>query len=82
MKEALTHYPGHTPSAALLFSCAARRQILGSRTAEEYKLIKLNMRDELPACGFYANGEISPLQQRGQTYFHNETFVTVLIGES
>ncbi|MEB3212226.1 MAG: FIST C-terminal domain-containing protein, partial [Leptolyngbyaceae bacterium] len=82
MEEALEHYPGHAPSAALLFSCASRRQILGSRTIEEYQLIQLNLRNDLPACGFYTNGEIAPLQQHGQTYFHNETFVTVLIGES
>ncbi|MGB3494422.1 MAG: FIST N-terminal domain-containing protein [Elainellaceae cyanobacterium] len=82
MEQALTHYPGHAPAAALFFSCASRRQILGSRTVEEYGLIKEKLKNDLPACGFYTNGEIAPLQQRGKTYFHNETFVTVLIGES
>lgn len=82
MEQALQHYPGKSPSAALFFSCASRRQILGSRTGEEYQLIETNLKQSLPSCGFYTNGEIAPLQQKGLTYFHNETFVTVLVGEA
>lgn len=83
--QAIQNYPGQCPSASLLFSCASRRQVLGSRTCEEYQLIKL-MQDgllrSLPCFGFYTNGEIAPLQRNGVTYFHNETFVTMLLGDS
>lgn len=82
MQQALQHYPGESPSAALFFSCASRRQVLGSRTGEEYQLIKGNVKQSLPGCGFYTNGEIAPQQQKGATYFHNETFVTLLLGEA
>lgn len=82
MQQALHYYPGERPSVALFFSCASRRQILGSRTGEEYQLIKAGLKHALPSCGFYTNGEIAPLQQKGATYFHNETFVTLLLGDT
>jgi len=83
--QALENYPGKAPAAALFFSCASRRQILGSFTKEEYEQAQhcLNQAliQPLPSCGFYTNGEIAPLQQKGVTYFHNETFITLLLGE-
>ena len=82
MKQAIAHYPGESPSAALFFSCASRRQILGSHTSEEYNQVHNYLRELLPSCGFYTNGEIAPLEQQGISYLHNETFITLLIGES
>ncbi|MGD1904364.1 MAG: FIST signal transduction protein [Leptolyngbyaceae cyanobacterium] len=82
MEQALQNYPGESPAAALLFSCASRRQILGSRTSEEYQLIEAESSQTFPSCGFYTNGEIAPLEQKGSTYFHNETFITVLLGDA
>ncbi|MBE9187147.1 FIST C-terminal domain-containing protein [Microcoleus sp. LEGE 07076] len=81
MMQALENYPGKEPAAALYFSCASRRQILGTRTKEEYALTQTCLSQALPSCGFYTNGEISPLEDRGISYFHNETFVTLLLGE-
>ncbi len=80
--QALENYPGQTPAVALFFSCASRRQILGSRTREEYEQAQRCLTHPLPSCGFYTNGEIAPLQQQGDTYFHNETFITLLLGEA
>jgi hypothetical protein len=80
LKEALTNFPGKNPAAALLVSCAARRRILGTLTSEEYQLVKKHLPQTLPCCGFYAYGEIAPLTTKGQTQFHNKTFVTLLIG--
>ena len=82
MQQALQSYPGKSPAAALFFSCASRRQILGSRTGEEYKLIEAGGNHTFPSCGFYTNGEIAPLENKGSTYFHNETFITVLLGDT
>ncbi len=78
--EALKHYPGQEPAAALFFSCAWRRWILGTQTGQEYQTIAQRFDSALPSCGFYTYGEIAPLSQKGKTFFHNTTFTTLLIG--
>jgi hypothetical protein len=79
--QAIATYPGDSPEAALFFSCAGRRRILGSRTAEEYGQIQRSLEKALPSCGFYTNGEIAPLRDQGISCFHNETFITLILGE-
>jgi hypothetical protein len=79
-EEALKHYPGQEPAAALFFSCAWRRWILGTQTGQEYQAIAQRFDSALPSCGFYTYGEIAPLSQKGKTFFHNTTFTTLLIG--
>lgn len=81
VQQALDSYPGKTPDVALFFSCVGRRQLLGSRTKEEHALAQQYLGEAIPSCGFYTNGEISPLQDEGASHLHNETFVTLLIGE-
>ncbi|MEH2410517.1 FIST signal transduction protein [Nostoc sp.] len=78
--NALDNYPGAEPSAILFFSCVARRQILGTRAKEEYQNIKLCLTDYFPACGFYSYGEIAPIDRISQIQFHNETFVSLILG--
>ncbi|MDZ8107846.1 MAG: FIST N-terminal domain-containing protein [Nostoc sp. DedQUE12a] len=78
--NALNNYPGKEPSAVLFFSCVARRQILGTRAQEEYENTKVCLNNYLPTCGFYSNGEIAPIDLISQTQFHNETFVTLILG--
>jgi hypothetical protein len=78
--NALESYPGSEPEAVLFFSCASRRKILGTRTKEEYQIAKKCLTKPLPSCGFYSSGEMAPLEQKGQTEFHNKTFVTLLLG--
>ena len=80
MQQALDDYPGIQPDAALFFSCTARRQILSTRAEEEYQSAKKHLTAALPSCGFYTYGEIAPLEKYGSTLFHNETFITLLIG--
>ena len=80
MQQALNDYPGTQPDAALFFSCTARRQILSTRAEEEYQSVKKHLNTALPSCGFYTYGEIAPLEKYGSTLFHNETFITLLIG--
>jgi hypothetical protein len=68
--------------AALFFSCAARKVLLGSRTQEEIRLIRDTLGDAVPACGFYGYGEISPnMGDPTGTKYHNESFVTLLIAD-
>ena len=75
-----TAKPGASPRAALFFSCAGRHRLLGSRTPEEYALLRARLPDSAPIAGFYAYGEIGPISQGQSARFHNETFVTVLLG--
>ena len=54
-------------------------QLLGSRTSEESRVLRETLGD-IPAIGFYGYGEIAPLEARGPSFFHNETFVVLLLG--
>ncbi len=78
--KALKTYRGNQPQAALFFSCLARHQLLGTRTKEEYQLAKSSLSQAVPSCGFYTNGEISPLQSGTTSRLHHDTFVTLLLG--
>lgn len=80
LKNALENYPGTQPEAVLLFSCCCRRWLLGTRAKEEYQLVKNLLSEEVPVSGFYTYGEFAPLEHQGSTYYHQETFVTLLLG--
>ncbi len=80
IEAAKTAYPGDSPTSAIVFSCAARKQILGTRTGEEHSALKSVLGSAIPVCGFYAYGEFSPLACGGEPRFHNETIVTLLLG--
>jgi len=79
VKSAVAEYPGPNPSVALCFTCIARKIVLGSRVEEEYQVLKTNLPD-LPVAGFYTAGEIGPLGRGKPARFHNETFLTLLLG--
>lgn len=89
-QSALASYPGHSPAVALLVSCAARRRLLGTQAKEEFEIVNANLPAGLACCGFYAYGEISPLVDVSspragrdkETQFHNQTFVTLLLGDT
>lgn len=83
INEAYETYPAHSdPAACLVFSCAGRHQILGTQTAREAQILQEVVSDEVPICGFYTYGEFGPLTLKGKSHFHNDTVVTVLIGEA
>ena len=71
--------PGDKPEAALCFSCAARKNLLGTRIGEEYEILKNHFPD-LPIIGFYGYGEFSPIKPRSRPRFHNVSFVCLLLG--
>lgn len=89
-QSALAGYPGDSPAVALLVSCAARQRLLGTQANEEFEIVKANLPAGLPCCGFYSYGEISPLVDatapraggHKETQFHNQTFVTLLLGDT
>jgi class 3 adenylate cyclase len=71
--------PWLRPAAVLVFSCAARKQILGTRTASEVEAVTRAL-PGVPVFGFYAGGEIAPLVPGGRARLHNATMVTLVIG--
>ena len=77
--KAVEDFPGNKPDAAVCFSCAGRKNVLGTRTKEEYEILKNHFPD-LTFAGFYGYGEISPINRDKPTRFHNETFVSLLLG--
>lgn len=79
---AFAAYPhGKAPEAALVFSCAARKMLLGTRTAEEFGIVREVLGTDVPVCGFYGYGEIGPLAGASPaSNYHNEAFVCLLMG--
>jgi len=71
---------GDPPDLALCFSCAARRAILGSRTADEVGTACATLGSAVPVAGFYSYGEIAPLEPGTPSLFQNEAFVSLLLG--
>jgi len=81
VQQAVSAYPGEAPAGALCFSCAGRRHILGVRVAEEIAALRAGLPHDLPFAGFYAYSEIGPTERGRPAQLHNETFVTLLLGE-
>lgn len=82
VQSALADLGDRTPEGALVFSCAARRLVLGTQTAREIDEVFKALEIRPPIAGFYTYGEIAPLERGGPSLFHNETFVTVFVAAS
>lgn len=78
--SAMERFGAKTPSGVLVFSCAARRMLLGDRVGEEIDRIREKLPPGLPVFGFYTYGEIAPLRQESESKFHNMTCVSVVLG--
>ena len=83
MQDALAAFPaGKTPDAALLYSCATRRYLLGTRVGREFEMVRDVLGPSVPIAGMYCLGEIAPMTSPDRTQFHNATMVSVLLGAS
>ena len=83
MQDALAAFPaGKTPDAALLYSCATRRFLLGTRVGREFETVRDLLGSTIPIAGMYCLGEIAPMTSPDRTQFHNATMVSVLLGAS
>jgi hypothetical protein len=81
VSTALEGFPqGRAPDAALVFSCAIRKYLLGTQTGNETAIAREMLGPDVPIAGFYCFGEIAPVASWDDTRFHNETIVTVLLG--
>jgi hypothetical protein len=63
-----------------LFSCMARRIVLGSRTGEEVETVRRAAGVEVPVLGFYSYGEFCPLRRGEPSILHNETATVSVLG--
>lgn len=81
LSQAMADFPaGATPEAALIFSCAIRQYLLGSRTGVEAELARSEYGASIPLVGLYCYGEIGPIKGAETSRFLQETFVTLLLG--
>ena len=81
VRRARAAFPtGATPSAALFFSCATRKFLLGTRTGQELAAARSLLPADTPVVGMYCTGEIAPVGSGPASRFLNESFVTVLLG--
>ncbi len=71
--------PRLRPALVLVFSCAARKHILGTRVGREIEEIERAL-PGVPVFGFYAGGELAPLLPGRPARLHNATMVTLVLG--
>lgn len=69
------------PETAVIVSCSARKNLLGTKTSEEFRILTQQVGQDLPLCGFYSYGEIGPQKtDRSKSIMHHETFTILLLG--
>jgi hypothetical protein len=69
------------PKVIFMYSCMARKIVLGSKTAEEISAVRKAVGNDVPLIGFYTYGEYAPVGKHGHSHFHNETATMTIIGE-
>ena len=74
-------FHGEKIDAAFVFSCALRKEILGTDTNKELEIICSELPKNVPVFGYYTFGEIGNYQLGDPSAFQNESIVIVLIGE-
>jgi small ligand-binding sensory domain FIST len=60
VRTAMSAYHGNQPAAALFFSCAGRKIVMGSKIVQEVHTIRQHL-PGIPFVGFYCYGEFGPL---------------------
>jgi hypothetical protein len=82
LQRAMESFEGSSPEAALVFTCAARKWVLGTQAEREIDELRACARGQgaadLDIAGLYVFGEICPLE--GAPAFHNETCVSLVLG--
>ena len=72
--------PTFKPQAIFMYSCMARKIVLGTRTDEEVMAVKETVGEHVPIIGFYTYGEYCPMGECEISCFHNETAALTIIG--
>lgn len=79
-RQAIKTFEGKQIKAALVFSCALRKEILGTTVSKEFDLIKQELPEGVPIFGYCTYGEIGPFNAKESANYYNETIVVTLIG--
>lgn len=69
------------PSLALLVSCVGRKLVMGAHVDEEIEAVTDVFAQHATVCGFYSNGEISPLVKGLDCKLHNQTMTITYLYE-
>lgn len=80
-RKAVETFSGEKIEAALIFSCALRKEILGTQTYKELEVIKNELPKDVPIFGYYTFGEVGPYSPGDPINYYNETIVIALIGQ-
>jgi len=81
--ETLSH-EDFTAKAGLIFSCAGRKNLLGNKIEHEVTAVCDQLGREFAVAGFPTFGEIGPLRTAegwSPSFFHNMTYVLLLLGD-
>lgn len=82
IQQALAHYPGIAPPAAVLWlSCVSRAIVLANDPSAEYSTAIESIPANIPVAGFYTYGEIAPSKNESGATYHSSTLVTLALGE-
>lgn len=81
MDKLLGRNPEIKPKIVFIYSCMARKIVLGSKTQNEIAAVQNIVGDTIPIIGFYTYGEFAPAGESNASYFHNETVTLSIIGE-
>jgi phosphoserine phosphatase RsbU/P len=68
------------PAGALLFSCATRKEILGTKVFEEAARLTAALPAGTPVAGFYCQGEIGAVGPGLPLHLHNGSLLAVVLG--
>ena len=77
---ALADLEGRRPVMIFIYSCMARRLILGRQVEEEINCIREAVGPDLPVLGFYTYGEYGRIKKGGPNRLQNETVTVSVIG--
>lgn len=81
MQEAALRLKETDAAAALVFTCACRKRVLGTHASEEYQALKNEIDPSIPLFGFYAYGQISPFAPKLSAFVHNNSIAIVFLRE-
>ena len=80
IQHAVDELEGARPVMAFLYSCMARKILLGQKTKEEFEQISRKLGENMPVLGFYSFGEYCRIKSGGPCLFHNESATVSVIG--
>lgn len=80
IERTLESFPaGDAPALVFFCSCAARKMFLALDVSTEFEQLQSKVGQSVPVVGFYAYGEIGPLERGGASKFHNQSIVSVAL---